>query len=332
MDGLIDLGGGRRAGLALTFRPVALCDAPERQLQFAFGIRPQPIEEYISTVHAAPLSLALRGPYDYATFRTGGIVWVERIGAPPPYVKHLLLHELGHVFGMKHNSVFVMDERVADLVKFHGAGQLPDMSSHFGHIEDAAWPYTIRPGQVLEPYSGYQREHLPDGWTFTQYNSAMARDLGIRGGSYRLRIKVGDFGHNAAFTVIVDDNEGGHWELPGRFAGYFDGPPDSENHAHWYSEPLDRKPGVYFPHHARFGDDTFLSFDQYPMLLEADEHQSPGRRGVFTVNGKIYGLLIIHHSRGISYTIFPNEGTDSPDADFPSITAPYFIFWLNSLG
>ena len=67
------------------------------------------------------------------------------------------------------------------------------------------------------------------------------------------------------------------------------------------------------------------------MLLESEEFGSPGLRGTFEVDGKVFGLFIIHHTRGISYTIFTPDIQDGR-WDMPTITAPYFIFWLNKLG
>jgi hypothetical protein len=140
-DGRFPRGASLR--LNLDFRAVDACEDPSSQLIFAFGG---------NTVHTAghedglrnDLGAALRGPYDFSSFHNGGTVWVA------PFVlsrslklEHILLHELGHVFGMPHNSTWVMDAEIAETLR-----RTPQ-TFEYGKIESEWWPFRLRPGDEL---------------------------------------------------------------------------------------------------------------------------------------------------------------------------------------
>jgi len=57
----------------------------------------------------------------------------------------MLLHELGHVFGMTHDSVFVMDSDVASLLKKENISS----NRFIGKIESPSWPYDFLPNNSL---------------------------------------------------------------------------------------------------------------------------------------------------------------------------------------
>src|SRR5207245_511209 len=88
-----------------------------------------------------------------------------------------LLHQLGHVFGMPHNSVFVMDEHVAGTF-FETESQVPFerdwyadpiLPFLFGHIESPSWPYRWREGESLELTfnGGIQRKKDEDSGVYS---------------------------------------------------------------------------------------------------------------------------------------------------------------------
>lgn len=110
---------------------------------FLFG-NPNPIiKKYLDTNGQAQ-GLALRTEYDHISYRSGGIVWIsEQQRSGWSSYQHLLLHEMGHIMGMVHDSCWVMSQDVAFLIKsWNGIGDL-------GQIESRNWPYSFLNGDVL---------------------------------------------------------------------------------------------------------------------------------------------------------------------------------------
>lgn len=130
--------------LALNFREVEKCTRPEHQIRFLFGVKTPEVERALETEVNA-FGLALRRPYDHQTYRTGGQVYLRELHFTGSRLKHLILHELGHVFGMEHDSVFVMDERVVDLVR-----GLTNSYTELGKIESTTWPYRLQEKQRID--------------------------------------------------------------------------------------------------------------------------------------------------------------------------------------
>jgi hypothetical protein len=118
---------------------------PKESIHFLFGVSNKILSTYknLATEHA--LGIALRQKYNHKTYRNGGLVWLGNFSPERNKIKHLLLHEMGHVFGMKHNSVFVMDEHVADQVQ----NKEIFLESFFGKIESDSWRYRIIPRETL---------------------------------------------------------------------------------------------------------------------------------------------------------------------------------------
>jgi hypothetical protein len=147
-----DLSGGRNLGLALDFREIPKCDKPGEQIRFLFGLETKEIQEALKLQHLT-YGLAYREKYNHQTLRTGGQVWVRGLPFGPKHAKHILLHELGHVFGMDHNSVYVMHEKAADAVR--GMARSPQ---EFGQIEATTWPYRLLDRQTVE-FSAHGRKN-----------------------------------------------------------------------------------------------------------------------------------------------------------------------------
>lgn len=114
-------------------------------LYFLFETSNNIVSSYrqFSTEHA--LGVAVRKKFDHQTYRNGGYVWLANFTRDRQRLKHMLLHELGHVFGMVHDSVFVMNENAAVEVELKEHLN----SEYFGRIESGSWPYRTRPGEEL---------------------------------------------------------------------------------------------------------------------------------------------------------------------------------------
>ena len=135
---------GRRVGLSLDFVEVERCENPREQLRFLFGVIDAEVREALEQEEGA-VALASRKTFNHKSLRNGGFVYVRSAGLPEPEVKHLLLHELGHVFGMEHESVFAMQARTAELVVL-----LKMPRALLGRIESPNWHYRLDAGSVID--------------------------------------------------------------------------------------------------------------------------------------------------------------------------------------
>ncbi len=131
---------------AMSIHPheVEKCTDPAHQLEFRFS-KSSETNWSLDANHA--YGAAIRGPYDHKTFRTGGVIWISDSLKTPLERKHVLLHELGHIFGMPHNSTYVMYEKIGRLILM--TQNLPRVEAGLGMIESPSWKYLIRPNTVL---------------------------------------------------------------------------------------------------------------------------------------------------------------------------------------
>jgi hypothetical protein len=117
--------------------------ALKSQVLFLIGTPNKVIENYL-TNNGSATAVALRTDYDHHTFRSGGIVWVgtQKVNGWDQ-LSHMILHEIGHVLGMKHDSCWVMNSDVAQMISsWNGIGNL-------NSIEAPNWPYSYSEGDQL---------------------------------------------------------------------------------------------------------------------------------------------------------------------------------------
>ena len=102
---------------SLKFEYIGVCPKDNQKinerLHFLFGVKHKVVESFKKVSSENSLGLAIRKKYNHSTLRNGGLIWISSDLKGEKRIKHLLLHELGHVFGMRHDSVFVMNEDVA---------------------------------------------------------------------------------------------------------------------------------------------------------------------------------------------------------------------------
>ena len=147
---------GKLRGLSLTFKEVEHCSVLKKQISFLFGTTTPEIEAFRAAKGDA-LSFAIRSEYDHKSYRNGGFIWIPGIEAKKPLnwaehpmlLKHLLLHELGHVFGMRHDSVFVMSSTVSSEVLQGLNYSLAIDETIYGQIDHPTWPYRLQEGVTL---------------------------------------------------------------------------------------------------------------------------------------------------------------------------------------
>jgi hypothetical protein len=125
----------------------------QAELEIYFGLENESIRLYREMNESDGLGLALRRSYDHKEHRQQGYIWIQNFTQDPRKIEHILLHELGHVFGMKHDTVFVMDRRVALWLQKVNAD---DPAMRFmARIEADFWPFDLLPGSrvKLVPYA-----------------------------------------------------------------------------------------------------------------------------------------------------------------------------------
>ena len=109
-------------------REVTVCSVKKSQIRFVFGIMNPEIRQYKAMYADRVIGFAHRTNYDKKNFQGSGVVWITphnsyeehtgpMVNTFPDWnwrasLKHQLLHEVGHVFGMQHNSTWVMDSEV----------------------------------------------------------------------------------------------------------------------------------------------------------------------------------------------------------------------------
>jgi hypothetical protein len=117
----------------------------EEPLKFFFGVQNKIIETYRRLHHEHPYGLAIRKEYDHQKFNNSGLVWISNFSPVKDKISHTLLHELGHIFGMKHNSVFVMDQDMALML----SKKARIKSEFLGKVESDAWVYRFQKDRPL---------------------------------------------------------------------------------------------------------------------------------------------------------------------------------------
>ncbi len=110
---------------------------------FLIGESNSVVDSYIN-LNGSAAGAAIRTEYNHSTGQSGGIIWISG-GKNRSWsqTSHLLLHEIGHIFGMKHDSCWVMSKNIAHfLSNWPGLGKLEQ-------IESASWPYSFKTGDSL---------------------------------------------------------------------------------------------------------------------------------------------------------------------------------------
>lgn len=142
------LKGDRQLGLALQAKEVPSCTDEKHQLHFMFGLTDDRVSDALEVQEGA-IALDVRGTYDHNTYRNGGEIYVVDKKWSEPRLHHVILHELGHVFGLPHESVYVMSSQTAFWLLDNS---WPD--TRFGTIESSTWPYRPLDGSTVQFKNG----------------------------------------------------------------------------------------------------------------------------------------------------------------------------------
>lgn len=155
---------GKTRGLSTGIQKVSCLstDDPSESkiLTFMIGSSNPTIDLYRKFSFEGAVGLALRPEYDHETYRNGGYIWTSPDVVEPLLLKHVLLHEIGHIFGMPHDSAFVMTRHV-DL---YISNPTVFDESVFGNIESENWPFYINKGEsiTLSSQTEFRNEAVPE--------------------------------------------------------------------------------------------------------------------------------------------------------------------------
>jgi len=179
---------GMSLKLSLQFNELDKCNDDPELLRFELGASDSDVRRALALDNQVnALALAIRQDYNHETYRNGGRIWIRNAYLEKEQIKHLVLHELGHIFGMAHDSVFVMDTEVADNIRTKTHQQF------FGKIESPGWVYDLNSGDEINITAGGRvgKEAEPnfillgftDIFSFNRKNSHEARLKVDRGSS-----------------------------------------------------------------------------------------------------------------------------------------------------
>ncbi|MEK6706509.1 MAG: hypothetical protein AABZ06_12055 [Bdellovibrionota bacterium] len=220
-------------GLSLNFKKIPTCpQEPAEEVVFLFGVTTPVIDEAIQHGAQNSIGLAVRKDYNHQTYRSGGYVWTKTFTSDPGRIKHVLLHELGHVFGMKHDSVYVMDSRVADLVD-PSRGTRIISKPLLVAIESPNWKYAFRPGEIFSltweaPESAFRipwqiKEDLRLSATDTYSATFSFKEKFTQFGLYAFNLDIESPGHEKTSLTLymnrIDVSEAQSYS-PGVFTRY----------------------------------------------------------------------------------------------------------------
>jgi hypothetical protein len=184
---------GVSRAIALDFREASDCANNSAELEIMFGLKNDLIKASIEHGGHHGAGLAVRSQIDVKSYRSHGFLWIDNFSDDRARVKHMFLHEFGHVLGMKHDSVHVMDENIADWV-FN-----PKYEKRFiGKIESDYWKYSLASGETMQFYLSPRsliQSSDPDGYVAaTKIDPALREILGITAsGEYQVRLVFGRY-------------------------------------------------------------------------------------------------------------------------------------------
>jgi hypothetical protein len=273
--------------MSLAFTPVT---CPEAELEIYLGTDNESIRLYREMNESDGPGLALRRSYDHKVHRQQGYIWIQNFTRDPRKIEHILLHELGHIFGMKHDSVFVMDRRIGPwLQKVSDA----DPALRFlGKIEADFWPFDLLPGSrvTLVPYARQLpppagrtllQPSCPSGMiSLAQIPSNLSPNIWPASGCVRLLLQKNRETDALNFQLNMSQENGA--ELLILFGNFAPSEPDNGmpmvpgTQSNWQNVPRGTSEWIYVPYgqrsmHARLSGYFIRGQTRYPAKLSWEE-------------------------------------------------------------
>lgn len=184
--------------ISLNFVEVPACKEGEAHIRFIFGNRTEEIEK-IRETYPHFVGLAYRNGFDHNTLRNGGVVFIDRWLTQDDRRYHMILHELGHVFGFPHDSLPLMIDHAGEFV------ENPLVAPILGQIEAPTWKYRLDDGDVLDfSFNGEK-----DGLAVTNRLLSPAKEIfGFDpSGFHQLKLKVEADDEEGPVQLVLSANE-----------------------------------------------------------------------------------------------------------------------------
>ncbi len=266
--------------------------AVQEKVLFLVGEPNQPVKDYLK-VNSNLKGVSLRTAYNHSSYRTGGIVWVGKMARKEwSSYSHMLLHEMGHVVGMKHDSCWVMATDVSDYANaWDGIGEL-------GNIESENWPYSFVIDQKIVftdrklPFKDSRPGFYPNKYLFFNLLDELGLDkdgstqilgevLSANPQSLKLKIIFNEFPSGKSLEWVGDLYEK-------NFGGYF---------------PL--TPSLYTKLYSPSDQNLPADLNQLPMrtVQLTSGWTSDNLQGVLTSNGKQYPVTL-DRKRGMIFSMY----------------------------
>jgi hypothetical protein len=272
--------------MSLAFTPVS---CPEAELEIYLGADNESIRLYREMNESDGPGLALRRSYDHRTHRHQGYIWIQNFTQDPRKVEHILLHELGHIFGMKHDSVFVMDRRIGPWLQ--KVSDTDPALRFLGKIEADFWPFDLLPGSrvTLVPYArqlppagrNMLQPSCPSGMiSLGQIPSNFSPNIWPASGCVRLLLQKNRENDALNFQLNMTQENGA--ELLILFGNFAPSEPDNRmpmvpgTQSNWQNVPRSTSEWIYVPYgqrsmHARLSGYFIRGQTRYPAKLSWEE-------------------------------------------------------------
>lgn len=284
------------------FVEVAGCNAVDKQLTFLFGKDNKTTLQYGSKSKHF-IGEAVRGNYNYSTYRTGGTIKIQKFTSDQRKLKHLILHEIGHVLGFAHNSVFVMDERIADRLI------LNDIDTYYGNIESPFWTYRISKNQDIRFFYINDKVCSQYDQKGVAFNSAgilpshVRSEFGLSNSDcFSLSFKITEAVGVDAITMTVRFNAKLVLAIPGSQDKEFAAAFDAIHHDQWQDGYDNRHVSMTLPQAAWPGFQRAVLTGGRDLFFE----DLPST-GFIKVNGKILSAVFAHKSGPTLRIAFPDQ-------------------------
>ncbi len=182
---------------------------------FLVGESNSVVDTYLN-LNGSAAGAAIRTEYNHDTLQSGGIVWIGSSVKNKSWsqTSHMLLHEIGHVFGMKHDSCWVMSQDVSHfLSSWMGIGKLEQ-------IESPTWPYSFKTDDtLLFTSSGGTTPGVPQGYFQNKFHLAgLEQTFDFKPeNNFKLTAEIGkvSFGGVNLKIIFEEDPTGKKIELAG---------------------------------------------------------------------------------------------------------------------
>lgn len=250
----------------------------DKRLEFHLGTKTPLIEQELNRRDHTALALVVRDSFDHQRYENSGAIYIKPTDNQLQF-EMLVMHEIGHIFGIPHDQVYIMDAKISEKILSSACGLAPE-------VESPAWPLYLLPNQEVDLNwcrNPGQLETIPD---------AIRSQIGLGDkGSYQATFAVTGFtgtpeNWSGDFRLVVKTG-GKVFEVKGKLTDGFD--------------VLGIGPGIW----TKF----FSVRQQKQIYTRVSALRIPRfKRGYVDLEGSKFGVDLTF-SEGLSVHIFDHEST-----------------------